>query len=86
MEEPSIMARTSNRLPQRFPIGAKYVVESNGSALNRFVEFPNGRTVMLKERVALSCTTQSGSQHSAAIKKPARQPRAKRERLRANSR
>jgi hypothetical protein len=41
---------------------------------------------MLTERVALSCTTQSGTQYYAAIEKPARQPRAKRERLRANSR
>jgi len=79
------MARTS-RLPQRFPVGSKYVVESHGSVLNRFVEFPNGRTVMLTKRMALSCTTQSGTQHHAAIKKPARQPRAKREGLRANSR
>jgi hypothetical protein len=80
------MARTSDRLPQRFPIGAKYVVESHGSALNRFVEFPNGRTVMLTKRVALPCTTQSCTQRYAGTKKPARQPRAKRERLRANSR
>jgi len=80
------MARTSDRLPQRFPIGSKYVVERHGSVLNRFIEFPNGRTVMLTERVALSCTTQSATQHYAANKKPARQPRANRERLRANSR
>jgi hypothetical protein len=80
------MARTSARLPRRFPVGSKYVVESHGSILNRFVEFPNGRTVMLTKRAALSCTTQSSTQHYAAIRKPARQPRAKRERLRANSR
>jgi len=75
------MARTSDRLPQRFPVGSKYVVESHGSVLNRFVEFPNGRTVMLTKRVALSCTTRSGTR----IKKPARQPRAKREGVRVNS-
>ena len=48
------MARTSNRLPKRFPVGSKYVVESHGPVVSRYVEFPNGHKVILAKRTALS--------------------------------
>ena len=44
-----------SRLPTRFPDGTKYVVESEGAIVRRFVEFPNGRRVRLKARKALNC-------------------------------
>jgi hypothetical protein len=50
------MARTSNRLPKRFPVGSKYVVESHGPVVSRYVEFPNGHKVMLAKRMALTRT------------------------------
>jgi hypothetical protein len=50
------MAQTSNRLPKRFPVGSKYVVESHGPVVSRYVEFPNGQKVILAKRTALSCT------------------------------
>jgi hypothetical protein len=49
------MSRTSNSLPTRFPVGSKYVVESRGPIVRRYVEFPDGHKVTLGERPALSC-------------------------------
>lgn len=47
--------RSRNRLPARFPDGAKYVLESRGGMVHRFVEFPNGRRVTLAARKATVC-------------------------------
>jgi hypothetical protein len=47
--------RSSNRLPTRFPDGAKYVLESDGGMVRRFVEFPDGRRVALPARKAVAC-------------------------------
>jgi hypothetical protein len=49
------MARISERLPGRFPVGTKYVVESCGSVVRRYIEFPNGQKVILAKRMALPC-------------------------------
>ncbi len=43
------------RLPARFPVGSKYVLESRGSFVQRYVEFPDGRRVRLSMRKALPC-------------------------------
>ena len=43
------------RLPARFPVGSKYVLESRGQVVRRYVEFPNGRKVKLATRKALPC-------------------------------
>lgn len=40
----------------RAPVGTKYVVEAHGSFIRRYVEFPNGRTVALARRKAVSRT------------------------------
>jgi hypothetical protein len=48
------MRRTS-RLPVRFPVGTKYVVEGRGQFVSRYVEFPDGRRVQLEARKALVC-------------------------------
>jgi hypothetical protein len=45
----------SARLPARFPVGSKYVLESRGSFVQRYVEFPDGRRVRLSTRKALPC-------------------------------
>lgn len=47
--------RKSSRLPTRFPEGTKYVLESHGSEVRRFVEFPDGRRITLSKRKAASC-------------------------------
>jgi hypothetical protein len=58
------MPKTS-RLPTRFPVGSKYVVESCGPVVRRYIEFPNGCRVQLKPREAVSCT--SGAQQQTGI-------------------
>jgi hypothetical protein len=47
------MAPNTKRLPNRLPLGSKYVIESRGSAkggaqlVHRYVQFPDGRRVDL---------------------------------------
>ncbi len=48
------MPRAPSRLPKRFPVGSKYVVESQGRTVSRYVDFPDGRRVVLAKRTALS--------------------------------
>ena len=47
---------SASLLPTRFPVGTKYVLESFGPFVRRYVEFPNGRRIKLATRKALSCT------------------------------
>ena len=47
--------RPTRRLPARFPDGTKYVLESDGGMVRRYVEFPDGRKVMLTRRKAAGC-------------------------------
>jgi hypothetical protein len=49
------MHESSGRLPARFPANSKYVLESRGPLLRRYVEFPDGRRVELAPRRALTC-------------------------------
>jgi hypothetical protein len=48
------MARLS-RLPARFPDGTKYVLESRGRFVRRYIVLPDGRRVQLARRKALRC-------------------------------
>jgi hypothetical protein len=43
---------STTRLPKRLPVGTKYVVESAGSRVRRFVELPNGKRISLPTRKA----------------------------------
>jgi hypothetical protein len=43
----------SSRLPKRLPVGTKYVVESAGALVRRFVELPSGEKILLPTRKAL---------------------------------
>ena len=45
-----------SHLPARIPDGAKYVLESEGAIVRRFVEFPSGRKVRLTNRKAMTCS------------------------------
>jgi len=47
--------RPKSRLPGRLPVGTKYVVESAGALVRRFVELPNGKKISLPTRKALPC-------------------------------
>lgn len=48
------MPKTS-RLPTRYPEGTKYVLENVGGTIRRFVEFPDGRKIVLRPRKAVAC-------------------------------
>jgi hypothetical protein len=50
-----LKVRKASRLPRRFPEGTKYVVESDGPLVRRFVELPNGKKMILPSRKAISC-------------------------------
>jgi hypothetical protein len=70
----------SKRLPTRFPEGTKYVLESVGGMVRRFVEFPDGRKISLPTRKAQTCCAEEVSivpivAHAEA-KKNRRRPRA----------
>jgi hypothetical protein len=56
--------RSSTRPPTRFPIGSKYVLESLGPSVRRYIELPNGRRVQLATRKAVSCTCAAKQQIS----------------------
>jgi hypothetical protein len=47
------------RLPERFPADTKYVLEARGPLVRRYVEFPDGRTLELAPREALTCRCQA---------------------------
>jgi hypothetical protein len=78
------MARTCDSLPKRFPVGSKYVVESRGPVISRFVEFPDGQRVILSKRMALPCT-HAATRHRSNAEEHSRKPRDRREGLRATS-
>jgi hypothetical protein len=67
------MAYNSSRLPNRFPVGTKFVIESHpgreGQVYSRFLEFPDGTLFPLPGRKAWRKS--SGSARRAA------QPRGK---------
>jgi hypothetical protein len=50
------MAYSANRLPSRFPVGTKFVIESHrgkeGQVYSRFLEFPDGTFLPLPSRKA----------------------------------
>ncbi len=52
--------RNTYRLPKRLPEGTKYVVESAGQFVRRFVELPNGRKIPLPSRKAQPCACGEG--------------------------
>jgi len=52
----------SSRLPARFPLGTKYVLESRGPVVRRYVEFPGGQRINLEFRKALTCTCAAAQQ------------------------
>ena len=43
--------KSSANLPERFPIGTKYVLEGRGALVQRYIELPNGHRIKLKTRI-----------------------------------
>jgi hypothetical protein len=51
----------------RFPDGSKYVLKGRGPFVRRYIEFPNGRTLQLATRKALSCPCWAWQQISIVL-------------------
>lgn len=65
--------RVSKCLLGRLPAGTKYVLESHGPIVRRYVEFPNGQRVTLAKRRAVLCTCRK---HEALGRLPAQDVRS----------
>ena len=44
------MAYSANRLPARFPVGTKFVIEGRRGVYSRYLEFPDGTCIRLPKR------------------------------------
>ncbi len=64
------MAYSASRLPSRFPVGTKFVIESHkgkeGQVYSRFLEFPDGTFLPLPSR---SSSRQSAHAQKRAVKR-----------------
>ncbi len=50
-----VMAYSATKLPSRFPVGTKFVIEGRaGGDLSRFIEFPDGTKLRLPKRPTAS--------------------------------
>lgn len=64
------MGAQPNRLPRRFPVGTKYVIEGQGGGegrlrvSSRYIEFPDGRHLRLQIR-----RSRSPGRPTSAVKK-----------------
>jgi hypothetical protein len=75
------MARTRTRLPKRFPVGTKFVVEGRAAGsdgmrvVSRYVLLPNGRRVDLPAGYVAQCGCRAarrrGSDRAARNEQPA---------------
>ncbi len=60
------MAYSSTRLPTRFPVGTKYVIEGRpggkgkAQVLSRFIEFPDGTKLPLPKRQVMQKSALAG--------------------------
>ncbi len=64
---------SQTRLPDRFPVESKYVLEVCGSMVRRYVELPNGERFNLAPRKALTCRCLAQSEIDRGVgKQPAK--------------
>jgi len=55
------MAAEGSRLPSRFPVGTRYVIEGHGGRIClRYLEFPDGRKIDLPADLAARTKSRSG--------------------------
>jgi len=61
------------RLPNRFPVGTRYVIEGRGGSIRlRYLEFPDGRKVDLPADVAARSKTRSATARLRGSRGPRR--------------
>jgi hypothetical protein len=47
------MSSKASRLPSRFPVGTRYIIEGSGGHIHvRYLEFPDGRQIQLPADLA----------------------------------
>ena len=66
------------RLPSRFPVGTRYVIEGRGGRIRlRYLEFPDGRKVDLPADLAARTKSRSGTRARRDGRTPGRKKREK---------
>jgi hypothetical protein len=61
------MSLSAARLPSRFPVGTRFVIEGRGGRISlRYLEFPDGRQVELPTEVGPRPTTRRPRAHRRA--------------------
>ncbi len=59
------MSSSAVRLPSRFPVGTRFVIEGrDGRVQRRYLEFPNGRQVVLPAEGLRAPARQSNTRRS----------------------
>ena len=67
------MESRADRLPSRFPVGTRYVIEGRGGRIRlRYLEFPDGRKVDLPADLAARTTSRSAAARRPSGRNPGR--------------
>jgi hypothetical protein len=67
------MGGVAVRLPSRFPVGTRYVIEGRGGHIRlRYLEFPDGRKVDLPADLAARTKVRAGAGRSRDGRNPGR--------------
>ena len=70
MSSVSMHSSTAERLPSRFPVGTRFVIEGKaGRILKRYVEFPDGRQVALPLETPPRTSSRRRRPHRAGSRK-----------------
>ncbi|MGI8524748.1 MAG: hypothetical protein ACR2K5_00965 [Pseudolabrys sp.] len=67
------MAYSASRLPSRFPVGTKFVIEAHrgkeGQVYSRFLEFPDGTSLPLPSRRAATSRKSAAHAQRRSVKR-----------------
>jgi hypothetical protein len=67
------MSGQANRLPSRFPVGTRYVIEGRGGRIRlRYLEFPDGRKVDLPADLAARAEARNSAVRRPSNRHPGR--------------
>jgi hypothetical protein len=67
------MSSKASRLPNRFPVGTRYVIEGRGGQVHlRYLEFPDGRQIQLPADLAERAASRGSARRRLRQKATAR--------------